>query len=85
MSDKDFLLIHNMANFLKRFGHDNYEVFNSENDEILITLYFEKGNPEVWVGAEYYAIVFDDYSGFEQLTLDELMEKLEEWKKNSNK
>ena len=64
---------------------NDYEVFASENDEIEINLYSIKGEPEVWVGLDSYAVTFDDDSGFEQLTLDELMEKLETWEKNLSK
>lgn len=80
MDDKSFKLVRNMTNFLKRYKPENYEVFASENDELLVTIYLENEEPEVWVGLDSYAIVFDDYNGFEQLTLDELLEKLEERK-----
>ncbi len=80
MSDNDFIMVRKMTDFLKRFGRNNYEVFASD-DELLIKFYLEKGEPEVWISTEYYAVVFDDYSGFEQLTLDELIEKFEAWEK----
>ena len=80
MDDKSFKLVRNMTNFLKRYKPENYEVFASENDELLVTIYLENEEPEVWVGLDSYAIVFDDYNGFEQLTLDELLEKLKERK-----
>ncbi len=85
MVDKDFILVRNLTNFLKRHNSNNYEIFASENDEIEVKLYSIKGEPEVWIGLDSYAVTFDDDSGFEQQTLDELMEKLEEWEKNSNK
>lgn len=85
MVDKDFILVRNLTNFLKRHKSNDYEVFASENDEIEINLYSIKGEPEVWVGLDSYAVTFDDDSGFEQLTLDELMEKLETWEKNLSK
>ncbi len=85
MIGKEFILVHNLTEFLKRHKSNDYEIFASENDEIEVKLYSMKGEPEVWVDPEHYAVVFDDESGFEQLTLDELMEKLEEWEKNSNK
>lgn len=80
MSHDDFVMVRKMTDFLKRFERNNYEVFASD-DELLVKFYLEKGEPEVWIGAEYYAVVFDDYSGFEQLTLDELIEKLEAWER----
>ena len=85
MTEKDFSLVRKLTDFLKRYNPKDYEVFPSEGDEILVHIYNADGDPEVWISAEYYAVVFDDYSGFEQLTLDELMEKLEEWEKNSSK
>lgn len=85
MTEKDFSLIRKLTDFLKRYNPKDYEVFPSEGDEILVHIYNADGDPEVWIGVEYYAVVFDDYSGFEQLTLDELMEKLETWEKNLSK
>lgn len=85
MTEKDFILVRNLTNFLKRHKSNDYEVFASENDEIKVNLYSIKGEPEVWVGLDSYAVTFDDDSGFEQLTLDELMEKLETWEKNLSK
>ncbi len=85
MTEKDFILVRNLTNFLKRYNPKDYEVFPSEGDEIEINLYSIKGEPEVWVGLDSYAVTFDDDSGFEQLTLDELMEKLETWEKNLSK
>lgn len=85
MTEKDFSLVRKLTDFLKRYNPKDYEVFPSEGDEILVHIYNVNGDPEVWISAEYYAVVFDDYSGFEQLTLDELMEKLETWEKNLSK
>lgn len=85
MTEKDFSLVRKLTDFLKRYNPKDYEVFPSEGDEILVHIYNVDGDPEVWISAEYYAVVFDDYSGFEQLTLDELVEKLETWEKNLSK
>lgn len=85
MTEKDFILVRKLTDFLKRYNPKDYEVFPSEGDEIEVKLYSIKGEPEVWVGLDSYAVTFDDDSGFEQLTLDELMEKLETWEKNLSK
>lgn len=85
MTEKDFSLVRKLTDFLKCYNPKDYEIFPSEGDEILVHIYNVDGDPEVWISAEYYAVVFDDYSGFEQLTLDELVEKLETWEKNLSK
>ena len=84
MTEKDFSLVRRLTDFLKRYKYKDYEVFNSEGDEILVHIYNVDGDPEVWVGLDDYEVVFDEDNTYVDLTLEELLEKLYERGKHYN-
>ena len=81
MTEKDFSLVRRMTDFLRRYKPEDYEIFPTESEEILLKIYSDKNEPEVWVLPTTYDVTFKDESEYFQLSLDKLIEVLEE-KKN---
>ena len=81
MTEKIFSLVRRMTDFLKRYKPEDYEIFQTENDEILLKIYSDKNEPEVWILPEVYDVTFKDESEYFQLSLNQLIDVLME-KKN---
>ena len=81
MTEKDFSLVRRLTDFLKRYKPEDYEIFQTESEEILLKIYSDKNEPEVWVLSTTYDVTFKDESEYFQLSLNELIDILME-KKN---
>lgn len=76
MTEKDFSLVRRVTDFLRCYKPEDYEIFASESDEILVKIYSDKFAPEVFVMATSYDVTFKDDTEHFQLSLDKLIEVL---------
>ena len=67
-----------MTDFLKAYKPSDYEVFDGRCGDILLKIY-TCGDIEIYISSKGYEVVFSDYTDYENLKLNELIEVLDKW------
>ena len=81
-----FNTVKKLTDFLKAYNPSDYEIFDARYGDILLKIY-AYGDIEIYIGSKGYEVVFSDYSEYENLKLNELIEAINKWSESwiSNK